>query len=272
MHKTLIASVLTLFLAAGFAPAVLGDETQSDGSAPPATPAGKENREYKEARKELKEDRKEIKEDRKELKEDKKEYREDRQDFREKYGRPLPGNVSLDLSGTAVGKDNATYTFDLTAAGKGLLRLKERAGNETGARFAARLLAHVVVKDDNGTVVKERDLRVHLYARTHGNETKWMLVSVADRENGMPKLVLKGEATKVSAGVFDLTGKGRALFHVGDVRVPLKIVEVSGQATYTPPTVAYHGPGPSFPRPTAASPRATAANVRQDEEPTAASG
>jgi len=238
MPRTLVtASVVTVFLLAGLVPMVLAHDPEPSEKSAKKDKESKQklDKEEKEAqkaeRKELKEERKREAEERKELEKQRKEQqKEERREYREvKY---LRGNASLTLSGTAVGKDNATYRFNLTASGQGIERVKVyREGDRV--RYQARLVAHVVLTDANGTVVEESDLRVRLYARGHDGNIKWTLGSVEKREDGAPRLLLKGEADKVSLGVFELEGKGKAVFKLADDEraTPLKLRAVSGTFT-----------------------------------------
>lgn len=233
MRRTLLtASVVTLFLVAGLVPIVLAKEsgTGSEDAAKECRKQDKDDRDKEECKRLKEESKREAKERKQEAKERKQAEREERREFKEvKY---LRGNVSVALSGTAYGKDNATYEFNLTASGQGVERVKVyREGDRI--RYHARLMAHVVLKDANGTVVEESDLRVRLYARGHDGDIKWTLGSVEKREDGAPRLVLKGEADKVSPGLFELEGKGKAVFKFGDDEraTPLKLRAVTGTLT-----------------------------------------
>jgi len=222
MRKTLILTVL-MFIAAGLAPTVFADDD------------GNQTR---------KEKAKENQEKAQERREEAKEKAQERKDGRgEGHGmRFLKTNTSLELNGTAVGKDNATYTFTLSADGKGIERVKVRKdrnatdnatanGTSDPAKFRyhARLLAHIVVKDANGTIVKEGDVRVQLFAKSDGNQTKWILGSV-EKKAGMPHLVLKGNVSSAGEGSFDLEGKGKIVFKAGEESraSPAKVTAVSG--------------------------------------------
>ncbi|MES2155955.1 MAG: hypothetical protein V4510_12550 [bacterium] len=147
------------------------------------------------------------------------------------------GNTTLQLSGKAVGRDNSTYSFTIDAAGKGLWRLKDKDGDFKV--FHGVMLAHGVVTAANGTVVKEGDFRVKVLARNTPDGWKWQVVSTGERPNGMPRLVVRGEAEKVSPGVFDLTGKGHAVLRLDGKAFSMKIPEVSGTFTrQLPPATA----------------------------------
>ena len=266
MRKTLIATMLTLFLAAGLTPAVLAEEPSPSSQ---GYDKKEDKREYKDERKEdkkdLKEERqeykeakKDLREAKKDLKEERKEYKEAKKDFREKYGmRHQWGLVDLELNGTAVGRDNATYTFDLDAEGKGIQRVRMNVDAEGGVRYSARLVGHVVVMDDNGTIVKERDVHFRLLLRgdADGN-AKWVLASVAKRDNGLPKLIVRGEADMTAAGAYDLSGQGRAVFQLDGHRYPVKIPDVEGMFTFTRP-VADAPSVTAAKAPTAVSPAAS---------------
>ncbi len=180
-------------------------------------------------RKEIKEDRKEIKEDRKELREDKKELRDDLKAYVLKHR--LHGNTTLELSGSGVGRDNATYKFTLEASGKGLERF-----NRDGELRALRgyMLAHVVIYNETGDVVKDGDMRLKVFARlTDDGEWKWQVQSWGKRADGMPRLVLRGDAEKLQPGVFQLDGAGHMTVKMdGDERsTPIKVNDVSGTFT-----------------------------------------
>lgn len=204
MRRTfVIASVLTLFLFAGLAPTVMADPSSKDPQKPPA----------KEAKQEC------------------------RDGCRLRF---LESNTTLQLAGKGVGRDNVTYSFTIDAAGKGLWRLKDKGDDFTV--FRGTLKAHGVVTAANGTVVKEGDFRVRLVARHTDEGWKWQLVSVGERPNGMPRLVLRGEAEKISPGAFDLAGKGHAVLRVDGKALPVKLSGVTGTFTRQLPPTAPSAP------------------------------
>jgi hypothetical protein len=203
MRKTLILTVLGAFLLAGLAPAVVAD--RDDGA----------------------DQREKAQEKREQAREKALEARGDHAGKRW-----LRGNITVDLSGSAVvKKDNLTYTFTLDADGKGLVRMK----NGTAQAFAGRLMAHVVVSAANGTVVKEGDLRVRVFAHLNdeGNWT-WAVESVGKRPSGVPRLVLHGQAEKTAEGAFSLSGKGHAVYKTDDDKKarPAKLADVEGTFTF----------------------------------------
>lgn len=217
MRKTLVtASILTLFLFAGLAPVAVADGDKD---------------ERKEAKDEAKEQRKQEKEERKEAKDERKEAKEAAKEAK----RGVRGNVSLDLSGTALGKDNLTYTVEVNATGVGVERTKVSDDNETKTRLKARLMAHVVVKDANGTIVKEGNVSVKLYAHGKGDDIRWVLSSVGKKESGIPRVLLHGQGLAAD-GEYELEGKGRTVFKAGDEKpaMPLKLREVSGSLVFVP--------------------------------------
>ncbi len=217
MRRTLIlAGTLTALLAlTAFIPATMASERHDDA--------------------------KDVRDDRMELRADRKDLRDDLRDSFQK--RFMRGNISLELSGSGMGRDNATYTFTIDASGKGLERMKERDGDFRV--FRGVLLAKVVVKDGNGTVVKDGDVRLKLFARhTDDGNWTWQIVSFGKRPNGMPRLVLRGDAEKVAAGEFKLAGKGHMVIKLdgAEKATPIKVTEVSGKFTrelpVPPPTPA----------------------------------
>jgi len=180
-------------------------------------------------------DRKDVKDDRQQLRDDRKDLKADMKDASKRF---VKVNTTLTLSGSGVGRDNATYTFTIDASGKALQRLKERDGNLTILRGAMK--AQVEIKDANGTVVKAGDIRLKLFARQNdAGEWKWMVESFGKRPNGMPRLVLRGDAEKSAPGVFDLSGKGHVVVKLDgqEKATPIK-VEVAGKFTRELPPAA----------------------------------
>jgi hypothetical protein len=138
----------------------------------------------------------------------------------------------LNLTGTGVGEDNATYTLTLDSAGKDV----EHFVNGSLVGIAGMGNLHVVVTGANGTVVKERDLRVRLVVRDVDGNATWTLVSKARQWDWEPRLALHGTAVKTSTGL-DLRGSGHAAFKASQVG-PLRLqLTVSGTLTVplTPP-------------------------------------
>lgn len=141
------------------------------------------------------------------------------------------GNATLSLSGAGIARDNETFTFTLEAAGKA--RGKLTKDNETHG-YRGVLGAHGVVTDSNGTVVKEGDFRVKLLIHPAENGTwVWKVVSFAQRSNGMPRVVLRGEAEMTAEGAFELSGAGHMVVRMEEKAraTPIKMTEVSGSAT-----------------------------------------
>lgn len=115
----------------------------------------------------------------------------------------------LEISGTGVDAENATYT--ITLVGDGRARLLQREGNLSGMKGLARL--HGTIVDANGTVVKDGNVTVMVRAReTEDGQWRWQLVSRGEtRFAGVPKLLLRGGATGPADGALELDGAGFAL-------------------------------------------------------------
>ena len=192
MRPTLILATAAVFLLAGLTPAIM------------AEPQGKPDK-----------DKKELKEERHEPK-------------KVKF---FEGNTTLSLSGSGVGRDNATYTFTLDAQGKGASHVKDRDGDFRA--FKGVMLANATVKDANGTVVKQGEIRIKVFAFKTDDGWRWQVLSFAERDSGMPKLMLRGQAEKVGPGEFNLTGKGHAVVKLdgAEKATPIKLRDVVGVFT-----------------------------------------
>jgi hypothetical protein len=138
------------------------------------------------------------------------------------------GNVTLNLTASGVGKDNSTYTLKLSGDGKDFARVRDNA--TVAVRGVA--MAQVVVTAANGTVLKQVDGRVlfALQEKKDGNWT-WMVISVAKRASGAPKLELHGAAGALGAGAFGLeSGRGKVVLKLDGSQEALrvKLTSVSG--------------------------------------------
>ncbi|MGQ0535162.1 MAG: hypothetical protein ACT4PT_03720 [Methanobacteriota archaeon] len=141
--------------------------------------------------------------------------------------KPTPENFTIALSGTATGRNNTTYTIEVSGNGTG-----HRRGNETNAGYLGMALVHLVVRDANGTVVKEGDVRakVTVKARDDGNFT-WHLEAVKKKRD-LAKFNLRGNATPDGNATFDLAGAGHLVVKKDGERraLPLR-VSVTGEVS-----------------------------------------
>ena len=126
--------------------------------------------------------------------------------------RPAPQAFSINITASGKDQDNVSYSIDAT--GLGLVKIREHNGTVTGVKGAAKL--NVTLKDENGTVVKQGEIRVHIVG--HLNETsgewRWHLVSHHKTPKGLPKLFLMGDNGTVDNGTATLKGDGFALVKV----------------------------------------------------------
>ncbi|MBI2078924.1 MAG: hypothetical protein HYT80_11240 [Euryarchaeota archaeon] len=138
-------------------------------------------------------------------------------------------NFTISITATGLDRDNRTYTLEASGEGVGKARQGE---NRSGLHGFARL--HVRILDENGTLVKEGDVRVHVVMIQKDDGVKWELSSFMRTPKGLPKLALRGHNGTVVDDVADLEGHGFALFKPDDAekRVRLKldaVVEIAKQ-------------------------------------------
>jgi hypothetical protein len=179
-----------------------------------------------------KEDRREAAKERHEAAKERREAARDRHEDRREDGnasgsdKVVRSKFTISLNGTMVTKDNVTYTFSLDGAGKGRYVKDGDKVERLGGIAEARL----VVKDANGTVVKDKVLRVMVRAHqgADGNWTWGLMTNPWHRPGG--HLVLRGDATRDARGVYLLDGKGGLGFKIDPELKPLRgHVQVSGQ-------------------------------------------
>lgn len=135
---------------------------------------------------------------------------------------------SLQMNGTGVGRDNATYRIELSGAGE--LRAKHRDDNLTGFKGAA--LVTYRIYDADGALLKTGDGRLKIRAHVNDEgEWKWKASSFKVRHD-RPIFGAHGTAS-LADGVLTLDGVGHFVFKKdGDRKAtPVKLTDVSGTLT-----------------------------------------
>ena len=154
-------------------------------------------------------DRQDIRDDRRDIAQDRKDLRDDRRDLREDHHRPYNlTKIELNITASGTDKDNKTWTIDL----QGIGLAQNRTDNGTLEAFRGFVPMVAQLKDANGTIVKQGEVRVRIVA--HQNETgvwSWHLVSVGKTPRGLPMLFLHGTNLTVSQGSASGDGHGFAM-------------------------------------------------------------
>jgi hypothetical protein len=151
-----------------------------------------------------------------------KEKREKAKDKREKMmdaaKKGRGGKFILQLNGTATDQDGNVYRVEISGDANG----RARASGESGiTQFRGVAKLDVKLIDANGTVLKEGQLRAKIGGKATDGEYKWHLI--AGKNRAMPKLGLRGSATPIEAGGFDLAAQGKAVVKLGDERSVLEL-------------------------------------------------
>lgn len=142
-----------------------------------------------------------------------------------------PGHAfAISLEGNGTDKDNNTYKVIVSGEGRGKVKTDEN-GTVVGFRGIAHL--RILVESENGTVVKDRELRTVVRGHLTDDGWVWKLHGFGKREHGLPQLHLRGTATNEAPGVFELDGAGRAAFAktIPGPSLRMKIDEMSGSIT-----------------------------------------
>ena len=244
--KPVIFGVLSLFLLAGLAPVALADEDREGKRGDDDRDKDRDHGEGDGKRGERGDD-----EHREGKDPDEKEHDDDDREGKRHHA-PNLVNVTLDLSGSGTSRrDNLTYTVTLLGDGQAKERIRhveaddddeddpgetdeaDQAPPENLTKLKGRLLAHVVVKDQNGTVVREGNLTVKFQLReTDEGEWKWHLEAVKKKPKDMPKLNLRGTAEEIGDAAWDFDGRGKATFKVDDEQRATKVrLDVEGKLT-----------------------------------------
>jgi hypothetical protein len=137
-------------------------------------------------------------------------------------------DFTLELAGTAVGRQNQTFTIEISGSGKA--RTPPADADVQGLRGMAAI--EVRLYDANGTLVGERALRAHVHVRATDEGIRWALSTKGPSDGRFAVLMLRGIAESTDAG-YDLDGQGSAVGKASEER-PRHVLklDVSGSLTW----------------------------------------